>query len=894
MTTAFPSLLQLNQQDPNLTFRTDSELGIVRHLRGQLAKLGRRSTTSSIKSAVARFIKKHPDLFGKLDTKLETVHEVDDSNGGTTVVLQQRHGRHLVEGGTLRAHVNASGQLDTLANGLFPDLRKVAKRPRLSATQAAKKAFKAAKSEGELREEPELIVTRADGEARLAYRLRWLGKSRAGDKDRATWLAGEHGHSPQWEALVDAIDGKVLRLFDRLCTATVVGLGTGYYSGTGAVNAWDDGLAFQLRDTTRVAASGPELITDDEDGSSPSTDADNDWNDVSTTPRHDNQGAEVDCHRYVGDSIDYFSTVHGRNSYDDAGTQVTVRAHYGTNTDNAFWSPADQQLWIGDGTGAAPGFDYLCTDDILAHELTHAVTEYTCGLIYWSESGALNEAFSDIMAAFITGDWLIGEGCWLNAGAPALRNMADPTNGGLWDLTDPIGSVIAGHQPHHYSTRYTGFSDNAGVHINSGIINHLFYLLVVGGTHSLSGVTVAAIGQAQAEAILYQCMSVNLVGQPGATFLDFRAALLDACLDLFPDDFNLLTQVKRAFNAVGVVPDLHVRDNLADDGTEPYQGNTLWASPDIINRTSPSADPANDFADLTDDTLWENVEFGQDNFVYVRVNNRGPEQGDASINVYFSPATSFGIPTDWIHVGTLAETGIAPGETRISGPLTFDQALIPAVGHYCMIAVVSDALDPVPDLSVINSSSSYVEFVRNLNNVAYRNMNVVDVVPAAPGSLKVQVAAFPKAAERHDLRLHVDRFIPGARVRLRAPAEALAGARLRGLALVKRGKRENIYELLDARARRKQLAFQRQLDDGTVGFDELLLRRSFELEVEYVVPDEQQLQRLGRRALAAGFELRVEQRHEGEPVGAAGVRLRIDDQAGRRNEERPRPRRRRG
>src|SRR6185503_9784004 len=117
----------------------------------------------------------------------------------------------------------------------------------------------------------------------------------------------------------------------------VAGSGTGYYSGPGAVNAWYNNVTYQLRDTTRTGTGGPEIITNDEDGASPSEDADNNWNDLTTVPRDNNQGAEVDAHRYAGNVVDYFSTVHGRNSFDGAGGNLVIVSHLGTNYSNGYW-----------------------------------------------------------------------------------------------------------------------------------------------------------------------------------------------------------------------------------------------------------------------------------------------------------------------------------------------------------------------------------------------------------------------------------------------------------------------------------------------------------------------------------------------------------------------------
>ena len=133
--------------------------------------------------------------------------------------------------------------------------------------------------------------------------------------------------------------------------------------------------------------------------------------------------------------------------------------------------------------------------DVVGHELSHGVTSATSNLIYQNESGALNEAFSDIMGSAIeffygSGNWTVGEDITPNDNG--IRNMANPNEDG---------------DPSHYDERYTGSGDNGGVHINSGIANHWFYLLVNGGQNAninyASGAGVSGIGLAAAEKIAY-------------------------------------------------------------------------------------------------------------------------------------------------------------------------------------------------------------------------------------------------------------------------------------------------------------------------------------------------------------------------------------------------------
>jgi len=189
---------------------------------------------------------------------------------------------------------------------------------------------------------------------------------------------------------------------------------------------------------------------------------------------------------------------------------------------------------------------------MIAHEWTHAVTEHTAGLIYYGESGALNESMSDVFAALIDGDWLHGEDCWLGTTAPAGRNLADPTNGGQYNTTDPITSVLAGHQPDHWNDRYTGTADNGGVHINSGIMNKAAHLIATGGTwHSIT--ICEALGNEILGRLYYQALTAHLTAN--STFADMRQAVLDSLYDLYDSDprYNRWQgTIKNAFAAVGV------------------------------------------------------------------------------------------------------------------------------------------------------------------------------------------------------------------------------------------------------------------------------------------------------------------------------------------------------
>jgi Zn-dependent metalloprotease len=213
-----------------------------------------------------------------------------------------------------------------------------------------------------------------------------------------------------------------------------------------------------------------------------------------------------DAFEYLGDTYDYFFINHNRDSLDDGfALKATVRfcePGFECPMENAFWY--NQKMYFGQGFAAA--------DDVVGHELVHGLTEFTSELIYYSQSGAINESLSDIFGEFIDQGngsgtdtpevkWQMGEDV---PGFGAIRNMQDPT---LFGDPDRRCSV-------YY---YDGLLDEQGVHINSGVINKLAYLLVDGDT--FNGHTINAMGIPAVSDLFYYC-EVNLLN---------RANLENAC-----------------------------------------------------------------------------------------------------------------------------------------------------------------------------------------------------------------------------------------------------------------------------------------------------------------------------------------------------------------------------
>ncbi len=222
---------------------------------------------------------------------------------------------------------------------------------------------------------------------------------------------------------------------------------------------------------------------------------------------------------YAGWTYDFYNAYHGRDSIDNKGMKLVSTVRYCPSLAscpyaNAFWNSS--QMVYGSG--------YAGADDVVAHELTHGVTEHESNLFYYMQSGAINESLSDIWGELIdlsyddgyTNDdpgvrWLLGE----NVPGGAIRSMSNPP---AYGDPDKISSTLY----------YCSDLDNGGVHINSGVANKAAYLMVDGG--SFNGYTVAALGITKTIKIWYETQ-IHLLTS-ASDFQDLDSALLQACKNL--------------------------------------------------------------------------------------------------------------------------------------------------------------------------------------------------------------------------------------------------------------------------------------------------------------------------------------------------------------------------
>ncbi len=295
-------------------------------------------------------------------------------------------------------------------------------------------------------------------------------------------------------------------------------------------------------------------------------DSDNNWTDASA----------VDAHAYIGWTYDYYFKRHGRRGLDNRDRPLislinavsqqgalSLPEELSDFAVNAFWCDDCGPGAIGVmffGNGIPPGFvlggqsvsPLAGSIDIVAHELTHGVVSSTSNLLPTNEPGALNESFADMMgtatefffqppgAGIGQADYLIGEDSFRAPG------------GGLNGIRSLVNPAAFG-DPDHYSLRFTGPEDDGGVHINSTIPSHAYYLAIEGGRNRVSGITVQGVGAANREQIekaFYRAFVFLLPAS--ANFSTARAATIQAARDLYGANSAAAAAITQAWTAVGV------------------------------------------------------------------------------------------------------------------------------------------------------------------------------------------------------------------------------------------------------------------------------------------------------------------------------------------------------
>lgn len=327
---------------------------------------------------------------------------------------------------------------------------------------------------------------------------------------------------------IDAQSGQILGTSQVMKHSDATGAAATGYSGSKNIHSDFTGSAYRLRDYTK----GKGVIT---------LQAAAGHADFTSTSANFNYTTKdkwaLDAHYGVGATYNFYKNNFNRVSIDNNGYALVSWVNDADNPDNAYWDGYEMDY----GNLSSNG-NGVVGIDVIGHELTHGVTQYTSGLAYSKEPGAINESMSDIMGKSVQFYAKPYDSSWIlsNDMGWEIRSLSNPN---------------ADEQPDTYKGAYwvTDASDNYGVHTNSGVGNFMYYLLVKGGsgTNDIGNkYTVTGIGLAKAQQILYRTNSTYLTTM--SQYLDWRIACIKAATDLYGAASNEVKQVQNAWYAVGI------------------------------------------------------------------------------------------------------------------------------------------------------------------------------------------------------------------------------------------------------------------------------------------------------------------------------------------------------
>ncbi len=327
---------------------------------------------------------------------------------------------------------------------------------------------------------------------------------------------------------------------------TEVGLGIDYHGYLRKLPTYNENNVFYLYDEHGVRPYN-QAVFDYRINLYIPSDNDNYW---------DHDGTNVSAHANVGLIYDFYYLHLGRQGIDNRNMDTLIVTHNSQSSDNASWNGISLNFFVSGSQKA----QYAAALDVVGHEFTHGVTDYSSDLIYEFQPGALNESFSDIMgcaAEFFwhpqgTGlycaEWLVGEDAFPNYDFGItrgyVRSLQDPNR---FSQTE----WYLGPDPCHLSQYYNvPFDlDRGGVHINCTIYPHAYYLLAAGGTNRVSGISVSGIGLEKATKIFYRAWVYYLTKT--SIFIDAANAILQSTYDLYGGSSNEFAQAKQAMRAIG-------------------------------------------------------------------------------------------------------------------------------------------------------------------------------------------------------------------------------------------------------------------------------------------------------------------------------------------------------
>jgi len=370
-----------------------------------------------------------------------------------------------------------------------------------------------------------------------------------------------------WLIIIDAFHGNSLLAYNMNKTSNVEGSGKDLTGITRSLNLWNQEDSYYMIDTSKsmysqyskppdIEQTNGAIIILDASNQPPTSDVQEipELNHIKSENQNNWLADGVSLAYNLSKTYDYYQTVHNRNSIDNNGMNIIGVVRLGLNWFNAFWAGDLNILCFGDQEPLAAALD------VIAHEFTHGVTQYSSNLIYQNQSGALNEFFSDFFGEMVEArtngscDWIVGS---YPVSSP-LRNIKKPSSMISYDYNIPY--------PENMSDYYYTSDDYGGVHFNCTIPEYACYLIAEGSD--------GAIGINDTEQIAYRALTKHLVSN--SQFIDLRFAFLSSAEELYGEDSNQYIKIAQVFDSIGIIDDSQTSDNSDDLTPVAGQDYTLY------------------------------------------------------------------------------------------------------------------------------------------------------------------------------------------------------------------------------------------------------------------------------------------------------------------------------
>lgn len=509
-------------------------------------------SAASIRNAAGNFLQANKALFKINDpeSEFQLIKETTDRTGVTHLRYQQNLNGAPIWGREISIHVDTAGDVFLYSGNPLPGSKTGAADPRLTAAEASQAALRQLNAEaaGET-ETPELTYFKtSSGKLNLAYKV-----------DVSA------GISQGWICFIDAMNGNLLHRISKIRNELRTGYGLDLSGINRSFNVWSEGDHEYMIDPS-VPYNDPPY--------SPLPDIENYGDTYILDARHGEDSVYfISKSRYGGDwdpaavsaahhvrlVNDYYVNTFNRNGIDNNYMNYLVVIHLSRNYAGAFWN--GKFVVLGDGDNRV--FSSLANSlDVLAHEIQHGVTQNTAGLIYENQSGALNEAYSDIMACMVDrDDWTVGEDVTLISPG-YIRNLIDPSL-----APDPLPATMSEYK----NLPNTEEGDFGGVHINMSIPSRAAYFMAEGLSAEGLG---QSIGRSKTEQIFYHALTHYL--KASSQFVDARMLTLESARQLYGTDSAEAAAVQTAWDAVEVYGEnAGAPDDQKPSDAEPIRGRDI-------------------------------------------------------------------------------------------------------------------------------------------------------------------------------------------------------------------------------------------------------------------------------------------------------------------------------